>query len=132
MSDYSFNTDFDKLIRVLRQSAVGAPVELQLVWMAELLSILLLLKNRDNPTSCIIKQTGYWRITHGATPSLAATVGLQHKTVSLLLKFRDAFVHNGSIAAVQLQLQLLSLPQKELDTLQEITGVKLNPGRSPL
>lgn len=131
MSDYSFNTDFDKLIRVLRQSAVGAPVELQLVWMAELLSILLL-KNRDNPTSCIIKQTGYWRITHGATPSLAATVGLQHKTVSLLLKFRDAFVHNGSIAAVQLQLQLLSLPQKELDTLQEITGVKLNPGRSPL
>lgn len=131
MSDYSFNTDFDKLIRVLRQSAVGAPVELQLVWMAELLSILLL-KNRDNPTSCIIKQTGYWRITHGATPSLAATVGLQHKTVSLLLKFRDAFVPNGSIAAVQLQLQLLSLPQKELDTLQEITGVKLNPGRSPL
>lgn len=131
MSDYSFNTDFDKLIRVLRQSAVGAPVELQLVWMAELLSILLL-KNRDNPTSCIIKQTGSWRITHGATPSLAATVGLQHKTVSLLLKFRDAFVHNGSIAAVQLQLQLLSLPQKELDTLQEITGVKLNPGRSPL
>lgn len=131
MSDYSFNTDFDKLIRVLRQSAVGAPVELQLVWMAELLSILLL-KNRDNPTSCIIKQTGYWRITHGATPSLASTVGLQHKTVSLLLKFRDAFVHNGSIAAVQLQLQLLSLPQKELDTLQEITGVKLNPGRSPL
>lgn len=129
MSDYSFNTDFDKLIRVLRQSAVGAPVELQLVWMAELLSILLL-KNRDNPTSCIIKQTGYWRITHGATPSLASTVGLQHKTVSLLLKFRDAFVHNGSIAAVQ--LQLLSLPQKELDTLQEITGVKLNPGRSPL
>lgn len=131
MSDYSFNTDFDKLIRVLRQSAVGAPVELQLVWMAELLSILLL-KNRDNPTSCIIKQTGSWRITHGATPSLAATVGLQHKTVSLLLKFRDAFVHNGSIAAVQLQLQLLSMPQKELDTLQEITGVKLNPGRSPL
>lgn len=131
MSDYSFNTDFDKLIRVLRQSAVGAPVELQLVWMAELLSILLL-KNRDNPTSCIIKQTGYWRITHGATPSLASTVGLQHKTVSLLLKFRDAFVHNGSIAAVQLQLQLLSLPQKELDTLQEITGVKLNPGRSLL
>lgn len=131
MSDYSFNTDFDKLIRVLRQSAVSAPVELQLVWMAELLSILLL-KNRDNPTSCIIKQTGSWRITHGATPSLAATVGLQHKTVSLLLKFRDAFVHNGSIAAVQLQLQLLSLPQKELDTLQEITGVKLNPGRSPL
>lgn len=131
MSDYSFNTDFDKLIRVLRQSAVGAPVELQLVWMAELLSILLL-KNRDNPTSCIIKQTGYWRITHGATPSLASTVGLQHKTVSLLLKFRDAFVHNGSIAAVQLQLQLLSLPQKELDTLQEIMGVKLNPGRSPL
>lgn len=131
MSDYSFNTDFDKLIRVLRQSAVGAPVELQLVWMAELLSILLL-KNRDNPTSCIIKQTGYWRITHGATPSLASTVGLQHKTVSLLLKFRDAFVHNGSIAAVQLQLQLLSLPQKELDTLQEITGVKLNIGRSLL
>lgn len=41
-------------------------------------------------------------------------------------------VESVDLSDVQLQLQLLSLPQKEIDTLQEITGVKLNPGRSPL
>lgn len=132
MSDYKFSTDFGKLVTVLRQSTAGAPIELQLVWMAELLSILLLLTNRDRPNGHIIKQTGSWRITHSIAPTLAPTVGLHPKTVSLLLKFRNTFVHNSSIAAAQLQLQLLSIPQKELDTLQEVTGVKLNQGRSLL
>lgn len=132
MSDYKFSTDFGKLVTVLRQSTAGAPIELQLVWMAELLSILLLLKNRDRPNGHIIKQTGSWRIPHSIAPTLAPTVGVHPKTVSLLLKFRNTFVPNGSIAAVQLQSQLLSIPQKELDTLQEVTGVKLNQGRSLL
>lgn len=63
---------------------------------------------------------------------LANTAGLGFRTVVILFDFRDAFVYEGLLSAVQYQLQLLSLPQQELDTLQKVVGVKLNIGRSLL
>lgn len=131
MSDYTYDINFEERVRSLRQSATGMPIELQLVCVTELLCIWLLLKNRDSSNK-VIHLDKAWRLTHRSATMLANTAGLGFRTVAILFDFRDAFVHEGLLSAVPYQLQLLSLPQQELDTLQKVVGVKLNPGRSLL
>lgn len=131
MSDYTYDINFEERVRSLRQSATGMPIELQLVWVTELLCIWLLLKNRDSSNK-VIHLDKAWRLTHRSATMLANTAGLGFRTVAIIFDFRDAFVHEGLSSAVQYQLQLLSLPQQELDTLQKVVGVKLNIGRSLL
>ena len=131
VSDYTYDINFEERVRSLRQSATGMPIELQLVWVAELLCIWLLLKNRDSSNK-VIHLDKAWRLTHRSATMLANTAGLGFRTVAILFDFRDAFVHEGLLSAVPYQLQLLSRPQQEFDTLQKVVGVKLNPGRSLL
>lgn len=131
MSDYTFNINFEERINELRQSAIGAPVELQIVWMAELLCICLLLKYRDSSRK-IIKLDKAWRLTHKAAAVMVSDIGVSFQTAVDLFGFRDTFVHAGLIAAVPHQIQFLSRPQSELDILQKFTGVNLNQGRSLL
>lgn len=62
MSDYTYDINFEERVRSLRQSATGMPIELQLVWVAELLCIWLLLKNRDSSNK-VIHLDKAWRLT---------------------------------------------------------------------
>lgn len=125
MSDFTDDIDWMYAAKRLKLACMGQVLELQLVWMFEILSIVLFSINIKH--KYVIRLDKSYRLTHANMKLLADTVGLQKRTVGYLSDYRDKFVHFGYLEAQpQLDKLLENVPSEDMDKLQRITGVTLD------
>lgn len=126
MSDFKDSVDWNYAVARLRTSCIGQPLELQAVWMFEILAVLLFLKHKDKAKD-VKRIEGAYRLTHAKMINFAASVGLTESTVGILSAYRDKFVHFGYLEATPLLERFFSeTSSQDLDRLQQYTGVTLN------
>lgn len=125
MSDFQDNIDWKYTVIRLRSSCVGQPLNIQLIWMFEILSIVLFTLNTKS--RYVVRLDKSYRLTHEHMVYLAATVGLQSSTIGYLSAYRNKFVHFGYLEAQTLLDKLLqNITEEDLKQLQKITGVTLD------
>lgn len=126
MSDFKDSIDWSYMMQRLQVACLGQPLELQLLWLFEILSIFLFLKNKD-ASRHIIRLDKSYRLTHANMPILAADLGFTPKFIKQLADYRDTFVHFGYLEAAPLLTKFFeSISPEELGLLQQVTGVTLN------
>lgn len=125
MSDFRDGIDWNAAVTRLRLSCTGQALDIQVVWMFEVLAIQLFLIAKGTPL--VTRLSKSWRLTHRDMRKLAPEVGLRISTVQRLSTYRDTFCHFGFLdAKLLLQDFLLKTDSDELDRLQQYTGVTLN------
>lgn len=125
MSDFKDNIDWELAVQRLRLSCAGQCLDLQLVWMFEILAILMFLNNKES--KYVLRLAESWRLTHKNMPNLAEAIGISRVLVRKLGEYRDTFCHFGFLAAKPIMQDVLSESNsEELDRLQQYTGVTLN------
>lgn len=125
MSDFTDGTDWELAVQRLRLSCVGQCLDLQMVWLFEILAILLFQANKGS--KYVVRLSKSWRLTHRDMPKLVPAVGISQSLVNRLIAYRNTFCHFGFLDAKPLLQEFLATaPPEELDRLQRYTGVTLN------
>ena len=132
MGEFRNNDNYAKELNLLRKSTKDYPLELQLVWLFEILMILtyiahvrkhLYMKyNTDRDTYVITQSKCVSYVSRGLRDA---------DVMSLLAKFRDAYVHEGSLSDASRMFQELVDDHK--DALRILAGkaqINLNFGFS--
>lgn len=125
MNDFQDSVNWDYAVTRLRTACMGQPIELQLLWLFEILTILLFKANVG--TRYVIRMDEAYRLTHRNMASVAGSLGLSKLTVGRLASYRDTFVHFGYLEATPLLEKFFErTSSEEIDLLQQVTGVTLN------
>lgn len=96
---------------------VNYPLELQLVWLTEILLYTVI--SRENYSVDKVY------VHYSEVPEMLAAAGLPKNTSSLLFKFRNTYVHLGHTAALPI-LRTLIQDEPGLGTLADYAGVSLS------
>lgn len=128
MPEFPLNDDGSLNIENLRRLFQYYPLEVQLIWLAELLVCKAYNKEYPNVSSCKLirlnsKKTAYIITQDGAKILLLNECDPVY--LDRLFNFRNCFVHNGAITAL-LSLNLIRNTANEIDKLATFAGVTLN------
>ena len=124
MGEFFINRNYRDVITNLQKSIVGESLELQLVWLSELLLVYFYLL-QDVST---LSKTSKGSILYGYK-LLLRSIEKDYRTLTdtakLLVTFRNKFVHEGRLSA-DMNLSVLLMYKKELRELAAIVDVELN------
>lgn len=125
MSDFKDEIDWNLAIHDLREACKYRVLEMQLIWLFEIISILLF---QNNIGSKLVRRLdGYYRLTHKDAIQLAPQIGVRESVFRKLSDYRDTFVHFGYLRAKPLLLEFLEyVTVEELDNLMQVSEVTLN------
>lgn len=125
MSDFKDDINWNIALSDLREACKYRVLELQLVWMFEIITILLFQINIGS--KLVRRLDGAYRLTHKGVIQLASQVGVREGTLGRLSEYRDTFVHFGYLRAKPLLLEFLEyVTVEELDNLMQVSEVTLN------
>ena len=127
MGEYLQNYDYYATIDKLRRSAAYYPLELQLVWLVE---ILLLSAYMANRAKCKVNYKNlhvfYFKDLLRFSKNLLTDE--ESSTLQILVYFRNTFVHEGAVAAQDYFNTLVYAERPKLLRLAELVKIELNLG----
>lgn len=124
MGEFFLDRNYKDTIVTLKKSIVGESLELQLVWLLELLLIHFYLLQDVS----LLRKHSSTSVLYGyksLIKSVSKTYSNLHNTLKLLVTFRNKFVHEGRLSA-DMNLSVLLMYKKELRELATIVDVELN------
>lgn len=128
--EFDIKEDFLEKIKLLQDSAKNSPLELQLVWLCELLLVSTLIGALNGEYKIIITDsTAHWDYGRAHRMFCANNKPLA-SACSLLVKFRKEFVHGGYVIAITTLQKLIESNLSELLIISNKLGVPLNPKRT--
>lgn len=126
MGEYKHNFNYYTTISTLRESCKYYPVELQLIWLVEILLLSAYMANREN---CHKNSKGLDVFYFGNLLKVSKNIdGLDHNTLRTLVKFRNVYVHEGAVAAQDYFNTLVYAERPKLLRLAELAKIELNLG----
>lgn len=123
--EFELNFDPNVICNMLRKSFHYYPIEMQLVWLSELLLITAFTRIENPNKIKLNKAKDKYVFTQRDSRFIINNILNDNYTYTLLDKFRNEYVHKGSDCAYDLFKELFS-SRNPVDKLAKFAGVTLN------
>ena len=124
LGEYNPTYDYYKTISSLRLSCKYYPLELQLIWVLEILLLSAYMANRDK---CRRNSKGNHIFYFGNLRTVSRSVpSIDLDALNLLIKFRNLYVHEGAKSAQSTFNVLVYDKREELENIAKAANITLN------
>lgn len=123
--EFEFSFDCAKVLSEMRKEFKYYPIELQLIWLSEMLLIIAFGIIKDKKKVKLNKNKDKYVFTQRNAESILSTITLDSEIPILLDTFRNAYVHRGAYNAFYKFKEILDNVTL-INKLAEFAGVTLN------
>lgn len=123
--EFELNYNPLQALSLLKKDFAYYPIELQLVWLSEIMLVLTFIDMSDNGTLQLNKKQDRYVLTQQMARSILAPMLRGDRYILILNTLRNIYVHKGSLAALP-QYRKLLIYKCHIDKLAEFAGVTLN------
>lgn len=125
MGEYDVNFNYYETIATLRESCKFMPLELQLIWLLEILLLSAYMGNRSKVRRFNYKGQHIYSFNDLRRASKKIT-GIEPNTLRLLIKFRNTYVHEGWLSAKDMYETLIYPERHNLIKIADAAKVDIN------
>lgn len=130
MPEFAKDFNAEDALNSFRKSLKYYPIELQLVWLFEMLVIIAYTKASEDGSSLIgfNKRSGNYVLTQSKTRVIISSILASDKILKLLETFRNYYVHKGPDQAYKFYKDVFTKSNRrnEMNKLADLAGVTLN------